>query len=173
MLETEDLILRYGQDSDCDALYKNLWSQISVFRYLFSRPSSSPEAGKKKTEAYIEMHQQARAEFFVIYKSTMEPIGIAGIKQLSPEICTVTDIAIGPSFSRKGYGKQILSALTELAFSMPGIKELHYSCFSENNASKNLALSCGFAYSHSQEAELPKDGKSVILDHYIRRNPHV
>ena len=173
MLETKDLILRQGALEDWTALYKNLWSQESVFRYLFSRPSPTPEAARKKTEAYTEMHQTVPTEFFVMEKATMQPIGIAGIKRLSPEAYTVTDIDIGPEFSGKGYGKQILFALTHLAFSHPGVKELHYSCFVENEASKRLALSCGFSFSHSEEAELLKDGKTIILNQYVRRYSNV
>lgn len=173
MPETADLILRPGQSSDWEALYRNLWSQESVFRYLFSRPSPSPEAARKKTEAYAQMHTDVPTEFFVIEKTSMQPIGIAGVKRLSSNIFTVTDIAIGPNFSGHGYGKQILSALTDLAFSELNAEELHYSCFAENEISKKLALSCRFTYSYSQEADLPKNGQTVILDHYIRRKENV
>ena len=115
------------------------------------------------------MHQEVPTEFFVIEKTSMQAIGIAGIKQLAPKIFTVTDIAIGPSFSGKGYGKQILLALTKLAFVEQDADELHYSCFSQNDISKKLALSCGFKYDHSQETELPKNGEIIALDHFIRR----
>lgn len=173
MLETDDLILRQGKASDWEDLYHNLWSRESVFQYLFSRPSQSPDAARKKTEAYSMMHQEVPTEFFVIEKASMQAIGIAGIKQLAPKIFTVTDIAIGPSFSGKGYGKQILLALTKLTFVEQDADELHYSCFSQNDISKKLALSCGFIYDHSQETELPKKGEIITLDHFIRRKINV
>lgn len=173
MLETKDLILRPGLENDWAQLYKNLWSRESVFQYLFSRPSLTPEAGKKKTAAYAQMHTDVPTEFFVVEKSSREAIGIAGIKFLTPDTATITDIAIGPDFWGKGYGKQILTFLTRLAFSYPEIMELHYSCFTENEISKKLALSCGFVYSHSQETMLPKSNQTITLDHYIRRKENV
>lgn len=173
MLETKDLILRPGTAGDWEALYLNLWSQEAVFQYLFSRPSPTPESAKKKTEAYTQMHQEVPTEFFVVEKASMQPIGIAGIKQLTPRIFTVTDIAIGPAFSGRGYGKQILSVLTELAFTKQDAQELQYSCFTQNEISKKLARSCGFTYSHSEEAELLKNGKPVLLDYFRKENPYV
>lgn len=173
MLETKNLILRPGHSSDWEALYLNLWSRESVFRYLFSCPSPGPEAARRKTEAYAQMHTEVPTEFFVVEKASMQPIGIAGIKRLSPNIYTVTDIAIGPDFSGRGYGKQILSSLIDLAFSQLNAKELHYSCFSENEISQKLAHSCGFTYSHTQPAELSKNGKNITLDYFIRRNENV
>lgn len=172
-LETKDLILRKGRDDDWEDLYQNLWNQESVFRCMFSRPSPSPEAARKRTAAYVEMHQLTETEFFVIEKASAQAIGIAGIKKMGSGSYTVTDIAIGPQFSGHGYGKQILSALAELAFSELHAEKLLYNCFAQNEISKRLAVSCGFVYSHSGIAELQKNGKNVLLAYYRRENHNV
>lgn len=83
---------------------------------------------------------------------------------------TVTDIAIGPDFHGKGYGKQIVTALLNLAFEH-GATQVAYDCFAQNTVSKRLALSCGFAYTHSEEAEQMKNGEKVILDYYLHKLP--
>ena len=166
ILETEDLILKSGSVDDWKDLYHNLWSRPEVFRYLFSRPSDSEETAEKKTAAYAQMHREVLTEFFVYEKTTNRAIGIAGLKEMQPGIFTVTDIAIGPHFSGRGYGKQILKALTKLAFEQCGASGLHYDCFVENTASRRLAESCGFVYTHSQPAELQKNGVMVMLAYY-------
>lgn len=166
MLETKDLILRQGSDGDWQDLYHNLWSREEVFRYLFSKPSPDEDAAIKRTAAYAGMHRDVKTEFFVCEKLSGQAIGIAGIKELKPGYWTITDIAIGPDFQGKGYGKQIVHALLNLVFSN-GAAEVVYDCFTQNTASKCLALACGFAYSHSGEAELMKNGEKVILEHYI------
>ena len=99
-------------------------------------------------------------------KATKQAIGIAGLKEMKPSVYTVTDIALCPDFHGKGYGNQILMAFISLAFDELGATELHYDCFKQNEVSKRLALSCGFTYTHSEEAELTKDGEKVILDYY-------
>ncbi len=164
-IEAKDLILRQGLADDWQDLYRNLWSREEVFRYMFSKPSPDEEAGRKRTTAYAQMHKEVKTEFFVCEKASGQAIGIAGIKELKPGCWTVTDIAIGPGFHGKGYGKQIVTALLNLAFEQ-GAAEVEYDCFTENAASKQLALSCGFIYSHSKEAELMKNGEKVILDYY-------
>ena len=166
MLETADLILRPGTPDDGPALYANLWRHASVFQYLFSRPSPDEAAGWQRTAAYAGMHREVPTEFFVCEKGTGQPIGIAGVKPLSPARWTITDVAIGPDFQGRGYGTQIIRALAELAFSH-GAEDIAYDCFAENAASQRLALRCGFRYDSTAPAELPKDGQPVTLEHYL------
>lgn len=167
MIETDDLILRQGSADDWQDLYRNLWSREEVFRYLFSKPSPNEEAGKERTAAYAGMHREVETEFFVCEKVSGQAIGIAGIKELKPGCWTITDIAIGPDFQGKGYGKQIVRALLNLAFGECGAAEVAYACFSRNTASRRLALACGFVYARSRKAERKKNGETVILDSYI------
>lgn len=165
MIETKDLILRQGTADDWQDLYRNLWSREEVFRYMFKAPCSSEEHAAARTAAYSVMHEEVKTEFFVCEKASGQAVGIAGIKELRPGKWTVTDVAIGPNFQGRGYGKQIVTALLNLAFEL-GATAVSYDCFTQNLASKQLALSCGFAYSHSEEAELMKDGEKVILDYF-------
>lgn len=165
VLETKDLILRHGSADDWQDLYRNLWSREEVFRYMFRNSCSSEGHASARTAAYAVMHERVKTEFFVCEKASGQTIGIAGIKELKPGCWTVTDIAIGPDFQSKGYGKQMVKALLNLAFAL-GATEVAYDCFTQNEASKRLALSCGFTYSYSEEAELVKNDEKVILDYY-------
>lgn len=170
MLETADLILRSGSPEDGPVLHANLWRHASVFQYLFSRPSPDEAAGVQRTAAYAGMHREVPTEFFVCEKPTGQPIGIAGVKELAPGQWPITDVAIGPDFQRKGYGTQIIHALTELAFAR-GAQTVAYECFVENEASKQLALRCGFTFSHNAAAELSKNGHPVTMAHYLLHKP--
>ena len=167
-IEVKDLILRQGSADDWRDLYRNLWSREEVFHYMFKNPCPSEERAAARTGAYAVMHEEVKTEFYVIEKASGQTIGIAGIKELKPGKWTITDIAIGPDFQGKRYGKQIVTALLKLAFEL-GATEVAYDCFTQNAASKQLALSCGFTYSHSEEAELMKNGKKVILDYFIHQ----
>lgn len=169
MIATKDLILRQGSDGDAHALYRNLWSREEVFRYMFRKPSPDEESGRKRTAAYADMHKEVKTEFFVCENASGQAIGIAGIKELKPGCWTITDIAIGPDFHGKSYGKQIVKCLLKLAFDKYGATEVSYDCFTGNTISKRLALSCGFTYTHSQEAELLKNGEKVMLDYFVHK----
>lgn len=127
---------------------------------MFSSPSTTAEDAQKRTAAYVAMHREAAAEFFAYEKTSGQAIGIAGIKELKPDYWTVTDITIGPAFLGKGYGKQILTVLRDLAFKKCGAVELAYDCFAENKGSKQLALSCRFVFSYSKKADLRKNGRN-------------
>lgn len=169
MIETKDLILRQGSADDWQDLYRNLWSREEVFQYMFKNPCPSEEHATARTAAYAVMHEEVKTEFFVCEMASGQAIGIAGIKEPKPGYWTITDVAIGPDFHSKGYGKQIVNALLKLAFEEHSAIEVAYNCFSQNTVSKRLAISCGFTYSHSEDAELMKNGETVILDYYIIR----
>lgn len=168
-METMELLLSSAYEGGADALYRNLWSRAEAFTFLFSKPSPTVEAGISKTRAYAEMHREVPTEFFVYEKASSAPIGIAGVKALSPGIMTITDVAIGPDYWGKGYGKQIVSALTELAFREYGAEVVCYECFSENEASKRLAESCGYEFMETRVGELKKNGREVLLEVYQKR----
>lgn len=165
MLETNDLILRSGTDLDWESLYECFWSRPEAFDFLFQKASPTPEAARKKTASYVQMHREVPTEFFICLKETGKAIGIAGLKQMSDSLYTITDIAMGPDHWGKGYGKQILKALTALALEL-GAEQISFNCFRENAASRNLALSCGYRYVRTEEAELKKNGAAVLLDYF-------
>lgn len=139
------------------------WGGVPLYGHE-TKPTE--EHAIKKTAAYAQMHKEVKTEFFVYDKVTRQAVGIAGLKEMQPSVYTVTDIALCPDFHGKRYGKQILNAFLSLAFDELGATELHYDCFKQNEVSKGLALSRGFAYTHSEEAELTKNGEKVILDYY-------
>ena len=68
----------------------------------------------KRTIAFEEKPENKYA-LFVYLKKTGEAIGFAGMRELERGIYEETGIALGPEFVRKGYGRQILTALLEEA----------------------------------------------------------
>ncbi len=162
MIQTQDLTLRAGREDDWQDLHRNLWSREETCRYMFRKVITDPAHSQAKTAAYTVMHQQIPTEFFVEETSSGRVIGIAGVKPRREACWTVTDVALGPDFWGMGYGKQIVTALKALAFAQ-GAQLVEYSCFAENEASKVLAAACGFAFHHTEPAELQKDGQDVTL----------
>lgn len=166
IIETPDLVIKHGSMDDWESLYEELWSKEEVFQYLFYEPCCDAESGKARTQKYVERQKRIEHDYFIYEKKSGKAIGIIGILQQKPDTYTITDIAIGPNYFHRGYGKQVINVMTKLAFEELGADIMMYDCFEQNIASKNLAFSCGFEYVYSEEAEKEKDGKKVILEYY-------
>ena len=96
------------------------------------------------------------------------PIGYAGMKETSKGVFEDSGIAVGPSYTGKGYGKQILCALLNQAFEELGAQKFIYSCWAENIPSNKLAHSVGLRFSHSEETTDRRSGKTFIMNYYER-----
>lgn len=104
-----------------------------------------------------------------IRNMTGEAIGFAGITKIADGVYEDTGIAVGPAFVRRGYGKQIVTALLEYCFWELGAERFVYSCRSLNLASHALALSCGFRRTHSETRTDPQNGSNYVLEFYEQR----
>lgn len=62
-------------------------------------------------------------------------------------------------------GRQILQLLLEYCSSLGG-KEFYYSTRSNNEASKSLALSCGFTYQYAEKKIDLRNGEPYELEVY-------
>ena len=69
-------------------------------------------------------------------------------------------------FSRRGYGTQILKTLLDYLKNELKAKKFIWSCFSENIASKRLALKFGFVYTHSEKKIRKHDDLHYVADFY-------
>lgn len=164
MLETKDLIIKKGEQKDWRDMYYNLWRHSESARYMLWKVTTSEEDAKARMERTIAYEAAHDYEWLVYEKQSGQAIGFAGLEQLEEEVCGETGIAIGPEFTGKGYGKQILNALTDFARDELGAKKFKYSCRAKNIASCNLRKSCGFQYSHSEERVDYRNGEMYTLE---------
>ena len=164
-LETKDLILRKAVFSDWEPVYRNIWRHFESARYMVWNVTESEEAAKMRMERTMAFQSAHDFHWTVVEKASGEAIGWAGMEEKEPGIWSETGVALGPDFVGKGYGTQILNALTDLARDLGGTRFL--GCARrENLASRRLQLRCGFFYTHSQEAIHHRDGTACIYDHY-------
>lgn len=166
MLETKDLILKKGDFEDWHDMYVNLWSHDESARYMLWKPVHSEEEAKERMRKNIRYMQKCDLAWFIYEKKSGQAIGFAGMEKRAENTYEDTGIAIGPAFVRKGYGKQIIMALVYEAFDSLGAAKFIGSCRTHNIASKQLFLSCGFAYTHSEDRAEPGTGAPYILDFY-------
>ncbi len=168
MPETKDLILRKATMDDWPHMLRNIWSHAESAKYMVWDVTSTEEAAMARMERTIAYQASHDYHWTVVEKASGQAIGWAGMEELSEGVWRETGIAIGPAFTGKGYGKQLLNCLADYARDHFGAKRFVACCRKENLASKGMQQSCGFVYSHSEEVFHPRDRITYTLDHYTK-----
>ena len=168
MLETKDLILRKAVMADWQDMLRNIWSKAESAKFMVWNTTPTEDAAVSRMERTIAFQAAHDYHWTVVEKASGQAIGWAGMEPLSAGVWGETGIAIGPSFTGKGYGKQILNFLTDYARDELGAHRFVAACRRENIASRRMQLSCGFSFTHSEEVIHPRDRISYTLDYYAK-----
>jgi RimJ/RimL family protein N-acetyltransferase len=166
MPETKDLILRKAVLSDWQSMYRNIWSRPESAKYMVWDVTASEEEAVARMERTIAFQSARDYHWTVVEKSSGQAIGWAGMQQRSPGVWSETGIAIGPDFTGKGYGKQLLQFLTDYARDELEATEFTACCRPENIPSQRMQLACGFTYTHSETVLHPRDHVPYTVAHY-------
>ena len=169
-IETEHLILRKARTEDTHAIWKNVWSDEEVAKYMLWIPTKTEEEANDRMARTINYQSRIPA-FFTCLKETDEPIGFAGIKEIEEGIYEDCGACFMTNCQRKGYGKEMIAALTTLAFEKLNAKAVRFGCFEENIPSKSLIESMGFTFLNKVPEVREKDGYEYIALNYIMYNP--
>lgn len=144
MIETKRLLLKEYDEKYITQAHENVFSSLETAKYVLWRPTKNPLEVKDKLEYWLN-EVKVSVLWLVHKKEDDEVIGFISVDEIEPSIYGNLGIAIGEKFINKGYGSEVLEALlTYLSFM--GAKEIEYSHFKENEASKRLALKYGFKY---------------------------
>lgn len=164
-IESKNVVLRKAKESDLMFIWQNVWIDDILAENMLWEPVKTKEKAKEKLERSILL-QSKNTTYFVCLKQTDEPIGFAGVIGESGEYKEV-GICIARKHQGKGYGKEVLQMLIKLVFECLNGKSFLYTCFSNNQISKNLCMSVGFRYVDSNSITREYDGKSFIKENYI------
>lgn len=168
LLETKDIYLDKGKFEDWKDMYRNIWSRDESARYMLWKVSRSEEEARDRMRKTIEW-QKTHDAYFIYEKAGGHAIGFAGFTEVEPGVFEDTGVAFGPEYVGKGYGKQLLPALVAYCFEERGGEKFICSSRSKNTASKRLALSCGFTYTHSQDRVDARNGESYVVEFFEKR----
>ncbi len=172
MIQTKDLLLKKADIQDWKDMYVNLWCHEESAKYMLWRPLKTEEEAKERIRKIIEYQKRNNFQYFVYEKKSGQAIGFAGMEEIEKGIYEDTGIAIGPKYTGKGYGKQILKGLSEYSFKNLGAYKFVCSCREKNIASRKMQLSCDFKYTHSEEKTDRRNGEKYILEFYEKlKNP--
>lgn len=163
-METPDLLLRKARLEDWRDLYRNVWSRPEAARHMLWRISENEQEARERMERTAAF-QQDHDVYLIIEKKSGQAIGYAGLEQIGPQSFQEAGIVIGPDFTGRGYGKQILALLLDWAAALGG-REFFYSTRAANEASRALALCCGLVYGHSEQRIDPRNGEVYEAEIY-------
>ncbi|MCQ2550559.1 MAG: GNAT family N-acetyltransferase [Lachnospiraceae bacterium] len=162
-LETKSLVLKKAKEEDWEEIYKNLWSHKESAKYMLWDVTTSETEAINRIRRTVDFQKVNKYAFFVYEKNTNIPIGFAGMKEIEPGVYEDIGIALGPDYTRKGYGIEILNALVEEAKSCGGHKFVA-SCRKQNIASHQLQMRCGFHFVSEETRIDPRTGESYLLE---------
>lgn len=169
MLETKELVIKKACQEDWRDMYYNLWCHEESAKYMLWNVTTSEEDAKARMERTIAFEATHEYNWLVYEKASGQAIGFAGLERLEEGVCGETGIAIGPAFTKKGYGKQILNALMDYARDVLGAHKFVACCRTQNEASHRLQMACGFTFSHySEEKEDPRTGEKYVLEYNVK-----
>ena len=168
VIETADILLKKAVQDDWKDMYENLWKYKESAKYMFWDVTTSEEDAISRMERTIAFEKKEKYALLVYEKRTGTAIGFAGMRELEPGVFEELGIAIGPAFTGRGYGKQILNALVQEAFEHCHATEFRACCRKANLASHNLQMSCGFSFSHEEERIDPRDGTPYVMEYNVK-----
>ena len=165
-LEGTAIRLRKAREADSGAMLKNVWGDPEVYRWMLFQPTLTPEDALERCRRSI-LFQRDSFAYFATLKDSDEAVGFCGIRENGPGHFEETGICVGTRYQGKGYGREILSLLLELAFEKLDAADFRYGAFRENVRSKKLAERFGFRFDHSEELVRPWDGAKKTVDSYL------
>ncbi len=163
-LETPRLLLRKGVLSDWPAMYRNLWRHPESARYMLwnvTTDEADAPARMERTIAFQTAHPYA---WQICEKATGQAIGFAGLEERGDGLWEDGGVALGPDFTGRGYGTEVLNALVDFAHWELGASTFLCSCRTANIASHRLQMRCGFRFSHTEERTDPHTGQPYTLE---------
>ena len=165
-IETERLRLRKARESDLEAIFRNVWSDAELCRYMLWDQTQTEEEAKNRLERTI-LYQKDQPAYFVCLRESDEPIGFAGVREEENGEYQDSGLCIAGKYQGQGLGKEMLGALCRLVFETFGGERFVYGCFHENERSAALCRALGFHFIGCEGRVRQRDGYLYICDSYV------
>ena len=164
-IETPRLRLRRSRPEDWRDLYENVWRHEAAARYMFWSVTEDEEEARARMERTLAWEKTHPFKYGVEEKESGRVIGWAGVEPLDEGSWGETGVALGPEFWRRGYGREILTALCDLCRGMGA--ERFVACARENNEASNaLIRAFGFVFDRAEPCIDERNGEAYTMLYY-------
>ncbi|MDR0615449.1 MAG: GNAT family N-acetyltransferase [Synergistaceae bacterium] len=146
-IETERLTLRPFAEGDADAMFRNLYSDAEVMRFL----PWDTHIGTAESEALVSGYISAYAapDFYawaILPKDFGEPIGYMDTSVEKRINAVKVDYGIGKPWWRRGYMSEALAAVIRFFFEEVGVNRVYATHDPRNPNSGKVMRKCGMLY---------------------------
>lgn len=162
-LSGEHIILRKARETDCRSMLENVWGDEAVYRWMLFPPTLTEEDTVERCKRSIAFQREHFA-WFIALKETDEAIGMCAIAESEPGHIEECGICIGTKYQGRGYGRESVALLLDLAFRKLGVQDFRYGYEQDNVRSGKLAASFGFRYDKTYELTRPWDGRVMEIE---------
>lgn len=167
ILEGKDILLKKASFGDWEDIFRNLWCRPESARYMLWDPTFTEEEARARMERTLAFQQREKYAFFVYEKAGGKAIGFAAMKEIEKGVFDVMGIALGPAFTGRGYGRQVLELLIREAFEKAGAEKFLASCRTQNLPSHFLQRKCGLVFSCFEDRTDPRTGAPYQLENNV------
>ncbi len=165
-LEGDHIVLRKAREDDYPSMMKNVWGDEEVYRWMLFQPTHTEEEAIERCRRSIA-YQKENFAYFVALKDTDEAIGMCAIRENGTGHFEEAGLGLGTKYQGRGYGKEIVALLLDLAFRKLGAEDFRYGYFIDNVRSGKIAEYFGFIYDRTDKLVRPWDGAEKTVDSYI------
>ena len=165
MLAGKDIYLDKARYEDWPAIWQNVWSRPETARYMLWQVTMTEQDAQERMRRTMAW-QQEHDTWLVYEKASGQAVGFAGVLEATPGVWEDTGIALGPNYTGRGWGKQVLECLLDWCRREKGAQKFLYTTWRQNTASHALARSCGLVYIHSEPRTDPRTGAAYTMDAY-------
>ncbi len=162
-LEGRHIRLRKARETDYLSMLSNVWGDEAVYRWMLYEPTRTEADALDRCRRSIRF-QQDHFAYFIALRETDEAVGMCAIREDEPGHWEETGICIGTAYQGRGYGREVVSLLLELAFERLGAADFRYGYFQDNIRSKKLAGAFGFRFDRTIALVRPWDGTPKTVD---------
>lgn len=163
VIEGRHIRLRKAREDDWESMWKHVWRDPEIYQWMLYAPTRTEQEAIERCQRSVQ-YQKDHFSYFVALRETDEAIGFCALREAESGHYEECGIGIGTAHQGKGYGKEILTLMLELAFQKLGAQDFRYGYYEENVRSRNLAQSFGFVYDHTYEITRPWDNQVKIID---------
>ncbi len=162
-LETECLVLRKIEESDCQAMYENWASLEECSRFFPWSAATDRESYKEKVMRWIKNYENGLYFNWVIeLKKNREIIGMINLHNVDEQGCLAeTSYILTPKYWGNGIMTEALKRVIRFAFEDIGLKCVQADIFRENVASGRVLEKCG----------MKKEG--VLVERYCKEGRYI
>ena len=160
IIETERLVLRRFEYSDCDSVLRN-WAADESVQLQYGEPVySTKEEVNGVLDKYIKSYEDDnKYRWAIIEKASGECIGQAAFFLVDTKIhFAEIEYCIGTAFQRRGYATEATRALIKYGFDIIELHKVQICVRPVNASSKRVIEKCGFKYEGTLRDYFFKDG---------------